>query len=192
MAKKNPEKVGTISGIDIIRKTKPRQDISFRIGWNKTEKGRPRKKIRPRDLVERHMRTKFESQYQELAEEQLRRDLSSSRAEFEERIMGGTCLEHYGYLTNQFADLSYEALADCMRSYFAMRRGIGPNNPILIDKLEYYIDTWEECLSIADPGSSETERRSHAIKACYIDLNTEAACRFAMIADGMLKVDEEK
>lgn len=118
--------------------------------------------------------------FQELRNEQIKQDLSSSQREFEERILGGTCLEHYGYLTNQFSSMSDEDLEACMRSYFAMRRGIGPNNPILVEKIELYIEKWEEFLSIADPESSKTDRYLHAIKACYIDLNIEAASRFAI------------
>lgn len=118
--------------------------------------------------------------FQEIKNELIKQELSSSQNEFEDRIMGGTCLEHYGYLTNQFASMSDEDLEACMRSYFAMRRGIGPNSPILVEKIEYYIEKWEEFLSIADPESSKTDRYVHAIKACYIDLNVEAARRFAI------------
>lgn len=47
--KKKPEKIGTISGMDLLKHSRPRQDIPFRTGWNKTEKDRPRKKLKPRD-----------------------------------------------------------------------------------------------------------------------------------------------
>lgn len=50
--KKKPEKIGTISGIDLLKASRPRQDIPFRTGWSKTEKDRPRKRIKSRDVEE--------------------------------------------------------------------------------------------------------------------------------------------
>lgn len=50
--KKKPEKIGIISGIDVLKSSRPRQDIPFRTGWSKTEKDRPRKKLKPRDYYE--------------------------------------------------------------------------------------------------------------------------------------------
>jgi len=41
--------VGTISGKDLMKATRPRQDISFRTGGYMTEKDRPRKKMKPKD-----------------------------------------------------------------------------------------------------------------------------------------------
>lgn len=38
------EKIGTIKGIDLIRKSAPRAEISFRTGKHMTEKDRPRDK----------------------------------------------------------------------------------------------------------------------------------------------------
>lgn len=49
--KKKPEKVGVISGREILKKSRPRQDIPFQTGSYMGEKDRPRKKIRPVDLV---------------------------------------------------------------------------------------------------------------------------------------------
>lgn len=44
------EKIGVIKGIDLVKKNKPMQNIPFRTGKHMTEKDRPRKKIRPRDI----------------------------------------------------------------------------------------------------------------------------------------------
>ena len=44
MAKKKNISVGTIKGIDVIRQTKPMQDIPFRTGFN-TDKRKKREKI---------------------------------------------------------------------------------------------------------------------------------------------------
>ncbi|MBR6472410.1 MAG: hypothetical protein IKS99_01605 [Firmicutes bacterium] len=41
--------VGTISGRDLMKASKPRQEISFRTGSHMTDKDRPRKKMKPRD-----------------------------------------------------------------------------------------------------------------------------------------------
>ena len=43
------EKIGTIKGIDIIKKSAPRADISFRTGKYMTEKDRPRKRYSRKD-----------------------------------------------------------------------------------------------------------------------------------------------
>lgn len=50
MSKKKKIKVGTIPGIDLVKKTRPPQDIPFRTGGYKTEKDRPRKRYSPRDV----------------------------------------------------------------------------------------------------------------------------------------------
>lgn len=41
--------VGTISGRELLKKSAPRQEMSFRTGAHMTEKDRPRKKMKPRD-----------------------------------------------------------------------------------------------------------------------------------------------
>ena len=41
--------VGTISGQELLRASRPQQDISFRTGAHMTEKDRPRKKMKPKD-----------------------------------------------------------------------------------------------------------------------------------------------
>ncbi len=41
--------VGTISGQDLLKSSRPQQDISFRTGAHMTEKDRPRKKMKPKD-----------------------------------------------------------------------------------------------------------------------------------------------
>ena len=41
--------VGTISGQELLRASRPKQDISFRTGAHMTEKDRPRKKMKPKD-----------------------------------------------------------------------------------------------------------------------------------------------
>lgn len=48
--KKKTERIGTISAIDILNKTKGIQDIPFKSGKYLTEKDRPRKKFKPRDV----------------------------------------------------------------------------------------------------------------------------------------------
>lgn len=48
--KKKKENIGTIKGIDLIKKTKGMQDVPFRTGTYMTEKDRPRKKITPRNM----------------------------------------------------------------------------------------------------------------------------------------------
>lgn len=40
---------GTISGKELIRTSRPKQEISFRTGAHMTEKDRPRKKMKPKD-----------------------------------------------------------------------------------------------------------------------------------------------
>ena len=40
---------GTISGRELLKSTRPKQDISFRTGAHMTEKDRPRKKMKPKD-----------------------------------------------------------------------------------------------------------------------------------------------
>ena len=49
MAKKKNIKVGTISGIDVLRQTKPPQDIPFRTG-SYTDKRKKREKVHKRDI----------------------------------------------------------------------------------------------------------------------------------------------
>lgn len=49
--KKKVEKIGTISGLDLIRKSRPPQDISFRTGRYMTRKDRPRDKSYKRDYL---------------------------------------------------------------------------------------------------------------------------------------------
>lgn len=44
MSKKKKEKIGVIKGIDLIRKSKPINDIPFREGSYLSEKDRPRDK----------------------------------------------------------------------------------------------------------------------------------------------------
>ena len=41
--------VGTISGQELLKSSRPKQDISFRTGAHMTEKDRPRKKMKPND-----------------------------------------------------------------------------------------------------------------------------------------------
>ena len=41
--------VGTISGRELLKTSRPKQDISFRTGAHMTEKDRPRKKMKPKD-----------------------------------------------------------------------------------------------------------------------------------------------
>ena len=40
---------GTISGRELLKTSRPKQDISFRTGAHITEKDRPRKKMKPKD-----------------------------------------------------------------------------------------------------------------------------------------------
>jgi hypothetical protein len=40
---------GTISGRELLKTNRPKQDISFRTGAHMTEKDRPRKKMKPKD-----------------------------------------------------------------------------------------------------------------------------------------------
>lgn len=40
---------GTISGRELLKSSRPKQDISFRTGVHMTEKDRPRKKMKPKD-----------------------------------------------------------------------------------------------------------------------------------------------
>ena len=41
--------VGTISGRELLKTSRPKQDISFRTGAHMIEKDRPRKKMKPKD-----------------------------------------------------------------------------------------------------------------------------------------------
>ena len=41
--------VGTVSGQELLKSSRPKQDISFRTGAHMTEKDRPRKKMKPKD-----------------------------------------------------------------------------------------------------------------------------------------------
>ena len=43
--KKKVEKIGVISGIDLIKKNNPKIDIHFRTGGHSTKKYRPREKV---------------------------------------------------------------------------------------------------------------------------------------------------
>lgn len=52
MKKKKKEKVGVISGMEVVRKSRPPQDIPFRTGGHLTQKDRPRKRYSPRDSYE--------------------------------------------------------------------------------------------------------------------------------------------
>ena len=40
---------GTIYGRELLKTSRPKQDISFRTGAHMTEKDRPRKKMKPKD-----------------------------------------------------------------------------------------------------------------------------------------------
>ena len=40
---------GAISGGELLKTSRPKQDISFRTGAHMTEKDRPRKKMKPKD-----------------------------------------------------------------------------------------------------------------------------------------------
>ena len=46
---KKPISAGVIKSEDLIRATKPRQEITFRTGAHQTAKDRPRKKMKPKD-----------------------------------------------------------------------------------------------------------------------------------------------
>lgn len=50
--KKKHEKIGIIRSNDLLKSSRPRQDIPFRTGWDRTEKDRPRVKTKPRDVAE--------------------------------------------------------------------------------------------------------------------------------------------
>ena len=41
--------VGTISGRELLKTSRPKQDINFRTGAHMTEKDRPRRKMKPKD-----------------------------------------------------------------------------------------------------------------------------------------------
>ena len=41
--------VGTIPGRELMKSSRPRQEISFRTGSHMTERDRPRKKMKPKD-----------------------------------------------------------------------------------------------------------------------------------------------
>ena len=43
--KKKVEKIGVITGLDLIKKTNPKIDIPFRTGSHATKKNRPREKV---------------------------------------------------------------------------------------------------------------------------------------------------
>lgn len=43
--KKKIEKIGVITGLDLIKKTNPKIDIPFRTGGHATKKDRPREKV---------------------------------------------------------------------------------------------------------------------------------------------------
>lgn len=47
--KRKPENIGTIKGIDLLKKSRGIQDIPFRTGAHMSEKDRPRKKITPKN-----------------------------------------------------------------------------------------------------------------------------------------------
>lgn len=49
--KKKKEKIGTISGLDLIKKSRPPQDIPFRTGSYQTKKDKPRDKSYKRDYL---------------------------------------------------------------------------------------------------------------------------------------------
>ncbi len=46
---KKPISAGVIKSEDLIRATKPRQEITFRTGAHQTAKDRPRRKMKPKD-----------------------------------------------------------------------------------------------------------------------------------------------
>ena len=50
MSKKKKIKVGTISGLDLLKSTRGIQNIPCRTGAHMTEKDRPRKKFKPKDI----------------------------------------------------------------------------------------------------------------------------------------------
>ena len=47
---KNKITCGIISGRDLLKTSRPRQEISFRTGSHITDKDRPRKKMKPGDF----------------------------------------------------------------------------------------------------------------------------------------------
>ena len=49
--KKKTEKIGTISGLELLKKSRPPQDISFKTGRHITEKDRPRDKSYKKDYL---------------------------------------------------------------------------------------------------------------------------------------------
>lgn len=49
--KKKKEKIGTISGLDLIKKSRPPQDIPFRTGSYQTKKDEPRDKSYKRNYL---------------------------------------------------------------------------------------------------------------------------------------------
>lgn len=104
--------------------------------------------------------------------------ITSSR-ELEDRVVGGTCAEHYGYSRNHFCDLSDGDLCACLKSYYAVRRGIGPGNPLFREIIEKYIEEWLYAFK-NDETSSQDEKTLHAIRVAFIDLNFEAGNRFAI------------
>ena len=54
MAKKKKKlKAGTIRGMDVLKATRPRQDIPFRTGWHQIKEDRPRQNLKPRDIEEK-------------------------------------------------------------------------------------------------------------------------------------------
>ena len=106
----------------------------------------------------------------------------TSIKELTDRVVGGTCSEHYGYVPNLFGEMPDEDLAKCLRSYFAVRRGIGPGQPLLIEKIEQYIDTWKYALE-NDDTVTDNQKTADATRACYIDLCIEAATRFCVLQD---------
>ena len=73
--------------------------------------------------------------------------------------------------------MSDEDLRACLKSYCAVRRGIGPGNLLLREIIEKYIQEWSFAFK-SDKTSSEEEKTQHAIRVAYIDLNVEAARRF--------------
>lgn len=48
--KKKKEIIGVIRGKDILKATRPMQSIPCRTGAHMTEKDRPRKRVKPRDV----------------------------------------------------------------------------------------------------------------------------------------------
>ena len=50
--KKKPEKIGVISGLEVIKKTRPMIHISGRFGPHDTQKDKPRDKSYKRNYIE--------------------------------------------------------------------------------------------------------------------------------------------